>query len=153
MPELFLNSQISRRVLVKTTNDSQRFWRFYHIIFTLLTIRILRMTLPFVTLYRLGSNKPGRKSQEHQEHSKGISFRTCLEFTAVEPPGPKDWQSHILFLRGHPSAQWLRLIGSKYHVDPEFFARHMDFRSASDKSNNFSIPSLPSSSWHLIGLP
>lgn len=108
-----------------------------------------------MTLYPLGSNKPGceKPIENDREHNNGISFTTCSEFAAVEPPGPNDFQSQIMFLRGYPSPQWLRLIGSKYHVDPEFFARHMDFRTTWDKSNNFSFPSLPSSSWHLIDLP
>ncbi|KAK5995286.1 hypothetical protein PT974_03687 [Cladobotryum mycophilum] len=62
-------------------------------------------------------------------------------------------ESCIVFLRGFLSAAWINNVGGRYFVDPEFFCRHLDFRSAQDKSNNFSVPSLPSSSWHLMELP
>ena len=62
-------------------------------------------------------------------------------------------QSCIIFLRGYMTAAWINNIGARYVVDPEFFCRHLDCRPADDNSNNFSIPALPSSSWHLIELP
>ena len=62
-------------------------------------------------------------------------------------------QSCIIFLRGFMSPAWINNIGSRYFIDPEFFCRHLDFRPTDDNSNNFSIPALPSSSWHLIELP
>ncbi|MCJ1382414.1 hypothetical protein MMC17_005527 [Xylographa soralifera] len=58
----------------------------------------------------------------------------------------------ILFLRGQPSASWLSAIGAKYYVDPEYFQRHLDFRSIAGRLNYFPLPSLPSSSAHLIKL-
>lgn len=65
----------------------------------------------------------------------------------------KDPESCIIFMRGFLTALWINNIGARYKVDPEFFCRHLNFRPADDKSNNFSLPSLPSSSWHLIELP
>jgi hypothetical protein len=59
----------------------------------------------------------------------------------------------MVFLRGYMTADWLNSIGAKYRVDPEYFCRHLDFRPPCENSNNFSIPALPSSSWHLIQLP
>ena len=56
-------------------------------------------------------------------------------------------------MRGYMSAAWINNGGARYIVDPEFFCRHLDFRPEDDNSNNFSIPTLPSSSWHLIELP
>ncbi|KAK1240210.1 hypothetical protein MKX08_007652 [Trichoderma sp. CBMAI-0020] len=61
--------------------------------------------------------------------------------------------SCLIFLRGFLSAAWINNIGSRFFVDPEFFGRHLDFRSTQDKLNNFSTPCLPSASWHLMELP
>lgn len=62
-------------------------------------------------------------------------------------------QSQITFLRGWQTADWISNVGARYLVDPEYFCRHLDFRSPDDRSNNFSTPALPSSSWHLMQLP
>jgi len=62
--------------------------------------------------------------------------------------GLKD--SHILFLRGYPSSEWLTTVGSICRVDPEFFRRHLSFESRYDY---FSLPSLPSCSDNTIKLP
>ena len=68
---------------------------------------------------------------------------------------PKDGDtssSSIIFLRGQPSPHWLSVIGAMYHVDPEYFQRHLDFRSTVGKLNYFPLPSLPSSSNQVIKL-
>lgn len=56
----------------------------------------------------------------------------------------------ILFMRGHPSPQWLLAIGSQLGVDAEFFQRHLDIRLA--RPDQFSLPSLPSSSTSMFKL-
>jgi hypothetical protein len=61
-------------------------------------------------------------------------------------------QSCIIFLRGYITSTWINSIAARYIVDPEYFCRPK-FRPADDNPNNFSIPALPSSSWHLIELP
>ncbi|PNP40643.1 hypothetical protein TGAMA5MH_07642 [Trichoderma gamsii] len=61
--------------------------------------------------------------------------------------------SCLILLRGFLSAAWINNVGSRFFVDPEFFGRHLDFRSPQDKFNNFSTPCLPSASWHLMELP
>lgn len=61
--------------------------------------------------------------------------------------------SCLILLRGFLSATWINNVGSRFFVDPEFFGRHLDFRSTQDKLNNFSTPCLPSTSWHLMELP
>lgn len=60
--------------------------------------------------------------------------------------------SSILFMRGQPSASWLSAVGAMYHIDPEYFQRHLDFRSTVGRLNYFSLPSLPSSSAYIIKL-
>jgi len=57
---------------------------------------------------------------------------------------------HLLFIRGHPSPEWLLAIGSSYQLDPEFFRRHLDFRLG--RQEFFSSPSLPSTSTAMIRL-
>lgn len=125
----------------------------------------------FLTLYKLGSTQQDSRQEieqatddnsgqdPHSQHKQGPSwlerptrFQSLGEFAIFRPPSSKDAHSQLLFLQGYPLPEWLNLIGSKYHVDPEFFARHLDFRSTADPSNTFSVPSPPSSSWHLISL-
>jgi len=39
---------------------------------------------------------------------------------------------HLLFMKGHPSPEWLLASLATYQVDPEFFQRHLDFRYAEE---------------------
>ena len=71
----------------------------------------------------------------------------------LDEPSQTQLQSRMVFLRGYMSADWINNIGGRFVIDPEFFCRHLDFRSVDDEPNNFSAPPLPSSSWHLIDLP
>ncbi|KAM0259423.1 hypothetical protein ACHAQJ_003317 [Trichoderma viride] len=88
-------------------------------------------------------------------YSLGPSTTDCHIFQS--PTKLHEFQSEtnscIVFLRGFLSAAWINNIGCRYLTDPEFFGRHLDFRSWQDKNNNFSIPSLPAASWHLMELP
>lgn len=118
-----------------------------------------------VTLYRLGSPPLGGACPREPTQSEActldstrpaprVSHFNCFdEFAAYKPPGPSNQESQLLFLRGYPSARWLKLLGSRYLVDPEFFSRVLDFRAPADRSNLFCVPSLPSSTWNLIQLP
>ncbi|KAL9093916.1 MAG: hypothetical protein Q9165_003839 [Trypethelium subeluteriae] len=72
---------------------------------------------------------------------------------------PQDTKQHaeadsasILFLRGQPCPQWLAHAGAAYHIDPEFFLRHLDFLSTIGRRNYFGQPSLLSTSPHIIQL-
>lgn len=114
----------------------------------------------FLSTNSLGSIRP--KVRKHHSKDQDMSaqkladgpihFMNCRHFADFNPWETQDGQNQLLFLRGYPSGEWLRLIGSKYHVDPEFFSRHMDFGLTEDRLNNFSLPPLPSSSWHLMRL-
>lgn len=59
-----------------------------------------------------------------------------------------DWQPSggLLFLRGYPSEKWLTSLGSQYEVNPEFWARHLDFLSETPATQSTTPPMLPSSS-------
>ena len=59
-------------------------------------------------------------------------------------------KSSLLFLHGFPSPEWLAVIGSTFGLDPEFFQRHLDFRSTTGKVDYYPLPSLPSSSSNII---
>lgn len=126
----------------------------------------------FVTLYLLGIEQIARQSssQSSRHHSPSdgdgeaesadenrhkrqtyLSFKEpsgFYHFNLTKPP-----ENCIIFLRGFMTAQWINNIGARYLVDPEFFCRHLDFSPANDSASAFSIPSLPSSSVHLIELP
>ncbi|RSL54937.1 hypothetical protein CEP54_009622 [Fusarium duplospermum] len=126
----------------------------------------------FVTLYPLGIEQFARRSssQSSRQHSPSdgdgdaesadenrhkaqppIAFQEPSQFYHFNLNKPPE--NCIIFLRGFMTAQWINNIGARYFVDPEFFSRHLDFSPADDSASNFSIPSLPSSSAHLIELP
>lgn len=78
---------------------------------------------PFLTLYELDP----QRSEITRTADNGITFQTASEFEAYPQLSENDTQPQILFLRGYPSPEWLNTIGAKYKVDPEFYARHLDF--------------------------
>ncbi|KAL6691223.1 hypothetical protein J3F84DRAFT_387148 [Trichoderma pleuroticola] len=82
--------------------------------------------------------------------STPYNFRTPNEVSESQP----DKSNCIIFLRGFLSAEWINSVGGRYFVDPAFFVNHLDLGSAqNDSTIDFSIPSLPSSSWNLFQLP
>ncbi|KAK3947356.1 cora-like Mg2+ transporter protein-domain-containing protein [Pseudoneurospora amorphoporcata] len=94
--------------------------------------------------------------QKHDRYRRRnpISFSDPTDFyTKSLGEGSNGSQSGIIFLRGYMSAAWIKNIGARFIVDPEFFCRHMDFQNPDETPKNFSVPSLPSSSSHLIELP
>jgi hypothetical protein len=99
-----------------------------------------------------GDTDPDSSYQRHHKPRKSLFFSDPLQFyghtIGLEKP-----QSCIVFMRGWLTMNWINNIGARHVVDPEFWARHLDFRPADDNSNNFSVPPLPSTSWHLMALP
>lgn len=55
----------------------------------------------------------------------------------------------LIFLRGYPSANWLKTVGAHCRVDPEFFRRHLDFNSPQEF---YDLPALPSTARNIIKL-
>lgn len=90
--------------------------------------------------------------ERHHEPRKSLPFSDPLQFYS-HTIGREKPQSCIVFMRGWLTTDWINNIGARHVVDPEFWARHLDFRPADDNSNNFSVPALPSTSWHLMELP
>ncbi|KAF2108476.1 hypothetical protein BDV96DRAFT_652727 [Lophiotrema nucula] len=60
--------------------------------------------------------------------------------------------SSMLFLRGQPCPEWLAYAGASYHIDPEFFQRHLDFLLTMSRKRYFAYPPLISASRNIIQL-
>ncbi|KAJ5406073.1 hypothetical protein N7465_007357 [Penicillium sp. CMV-2018d] len=88
----------------------------------------------FVTLYNLD---PSAKEREAHIKSPKVFESKAMEL-AESPHG------RLIFMRGHPSPEWLLAIGATYQVDPEFFRRHLDF--CPGLRDHYLLPSLPSTS-------
>lgn len=60
---------------------------------------------------------------------------SCDDLCHGNPYGTLGTKKSLVFLKGYPSPEWIRCIGSKYNLDPEFFRRYIEFgppvRSAS----------------------
>ncbi|KAK1778044.1 cora-like Mg2+ transporter protein-domain-containing protein [Copromyces sp. CBS 386.78] len=92
--------------------------------------------------------------RNRHEVKTSVTFNTPADFFSNSiGEGLNGAQSSIIFLRGHLSAGWINNVGARYIIDPEFFCRHLDFRSPKETPKNFSIPALPSGSSFLIELP
>lgn len=91
-------------------------------------------------------------------HPKGfdraIAFASPKEFSQREfqPTDSNSKAAFLVFARGYPSPDWLNSIGSKLHLDPEYFQRHLDFKATVGRPNYHAIPSLPSSMSNTIRL-
>jgi hypothetical protein len=98
-------------------------------------------TFDFVTLYDLDPNKERKPKHIH----------SIPDFEReVSPLIDNSQYGHMLFLRGHPSPEWLLSIGTKYQVDPEYFQRYLDFFLG--QPEHFPLPSLPSTALPMIKL-
>lgn len=89
----------------------------------------------------LSEKDPGR-IQSFSEVSKFVS--ACDQKMRTAHP------SLILFLNGKGSPEWLRSIGWKCDVDPEFLLRHLEF-SLAEKSYLYTHSPLPSSNANTFG--
>lgn len=86
----------------------------------------------FVSICNLDPSAPIRT-----QHTNSIS-----DFEEGTDALKESKYGHILFLRGHPSPEWILSIGARYKVDPEFFRRHLDFLAG--PRHAYSLPPLPS---------
>jgi len=105
------------------------------------------------------------KSSSAVEYTPRFNFASLYTFTGEEqvefsqPKSPKELEKHaesgsnsLLFLLGQPCPEWLVYAGVTYHIDPEFFQRHLNFMSTLGRKNYFSYPALLSGSRHMINL-
>jgi hypothetical protein len=82
----------------------------------------------FAILYDLGVDGP-----------QGITvtmFHRVDSFDEIQHLGATE-NGHIIYLRGNPTPEWRNTIGYKCNVDPEFYLRHLNFRSVAGKPDYF----------------
>jgi hypothetical protein len=92
----------------------------------------------FATLYKYAKETPV------EYHTLGVPVELVQH--------AKSESNNILFLRGQPCPQWLVQAGISYHIDPEFFFRHLDFLSHMSSKQYFAQPLLMSTSRNIIQL-
>lgn len=92
-----------------------------------------RREVDFVSLFKIS-----------KEGVAKIPFTTLEEFDDLgDTILPDENNFVILLLQGYPDAKWLAAVGEKFHVDPEFFHRHLILTAvhlANDKSARPAIP-------------
>jgi hypothetical protein len=64
-------------------------------------------------------------------------------------PLPTPRSGQICFMRGFPAPAWLRIIGSHYRIDPEYFRRHLDFLEA---KKHHDLPPILSNTRNIVRL-
>jgi hypothetical protein len=101
----------------------------------------------FATLYHLD---PNHKSEINP--SEDLSSEKELSQAIKSLSGECENANFLLFLRGHPTPEWLATVGAQFRVDPEYFRRHMDLNLSPGLTNRFSSPSLPSATSNFITL-
>lgn len=95
----------------------------------------------FVSLYDLDPTSPVRVRHISDINEFEAESSNLISNTSY---------GHIVFMRGHPSPEWLLAIGVRYQVDPEFFQLHLNFRHG--QLDHFPSPSLPSTSTSMMKL-
>lgn len=87
-------------------------------------------------------------------HERGTPFLSPDAFErseAIQNLGASS-TGYLLFMRGNPTPEWLNTIGYSCNVDPDFFLKHLDFRSTAGKQDYFNLPSLPTTNENFIRL-
>ena len=98
-----------------------------------------------LTLYNFYTSKSKRRTTV-------TKLEDLARVTGTQSQDNESTSSSILFMRGQPSASWLSAVGAAYCIDPEYFQRHLDFRSTVGRLNHFSLPALPSSTTYIVKL-
>lgn len=93
----------------------------------------------FVTLYSLGN----------QGDDEAVHFTLPTQLSDLELDTHADINGRLLFIRGNIAPEWLNAIGGKFHLDPEFFQRHLDFKCVVGRPDYFPLPTLPSAASHM----
>lgn len=81
------------------------------------------------------------------------NFESCKALSVRKPSLRADTPGEILFLRGHASPEWIGIIGNLYEIDPEFFARVLNFRPHHDPLHNFATPGLSINNLNIVNIP
>jgi hypothetical protein len=85
-----------------------------------------------------------------EDHQRVTNFTVNELRHFADHKAPKPGSGQLIFLRGFPSASWLNVIGSKYHIDPELFRRQLAYKVPTDKY--FDLPATSSSSRSMLKL-
>lgn len=93
------------------------------------------------TVRKVGRDMPTQDGEVHATNVKQSS-----------DPRNLDKAAKLVFLRGQASSEWLRHLGAAYHIDPEFYQRHLDFLATAGRENHYVLPSIPSASDSIIQL-
>lgn len=96
----------------------------------------------FASVHNLGIN-PG--NAQRIKHFDGNSELTRFDRVLSTPSE----NGKLIFLKGYPSPGWVKLLGSRYRIDPEYFRRQLSLGSLTEYHE---LPSLPSSSRNIIEL-
>lgn len=104
----------------------------------------------FLTLYELYPDHSAG-SEAKGCRMKPQVFKTPNEFLELPPIPEEDTRAQLFFLRGYPSPRWLKAIGSKYILEPDFLAKHLDFLNP-NVSEDMPVVGLPTSLAHVIQL-
>lgn len=59
----------------------------------------------------------------------------------LNAPLPEGGGSHVVFMRGFPTVDWLNRLGAHRRADPEFFRRHMEFLQPASYVDGRPLPS------------
>ena len=108
---------------------------------------IRRCPTLFATLYHLD---PHLKSETNP--SKDLRSERDLSEAIKSLSGNIEDANFLLFLRGHPTPEWLSTVGAQFRVDPEYYRRHMDLNLSPGSTNRFTSPSLPSVTSNFVTL-
>lgn len=106
-----------------------------------------------LNLHPPSKGPPGAALKPKWKLKDAVHYKKCAEFAKHKIPPKHESPGQILFMRGHPTAEWVAHVGSAHRVDPEFFSRWLNFPHGDDQPNNHSLPSLPSSGWNILELP
>ncbi|KAL9627124.1 MAG: hypothetical protein Q9164_007697 [Protoblastenia rupestris] len=105
---------------------------------------------PFLRLYELSLDQPAGLKARGPDNDLN-DFQTPDEFYEKGPVFDQENKAQILFLRGHPSPRWLKAIGSKYKLEPDFLAKHLDFLNP-PTAEDVPLVGLPTSLAHVVQL-
>ncbi|KAM0430146.1 hypothetical protein ACHAPT_006154 [Fusarium lateritium] len=87
------------------------------------------------------------------ENGDGIYFGPSTMNLASFPAHDAMPRAMLLFLRGHASPEWLKVLGERHKISPELYRRHLqDMPFISSGRDIYSTPSLPSSSTRVFQL-
>lgn len=112
------------------------------------TATISSEATPFDYIVSRDFGGPTRADSAHPQLATFDAASAGLaSFASLAHPEPQN--TRVLFVRGHPSADWINSIGSQYRIDIEYFRQKLRFLEDKDY---YDLPSLPSNSHNIFHL-